>query len=752
MEPPGISKAMFSIDKSKKYDVCTVGAGLSGAIFAERFANVLGKSALVLDSRHHIGGNCYDFVDQSTGILMNKYGAHLFRTNDERSWRYLTMHPRAPKWVRWQHEVRGWINNRLLPIPVNTYTVNALFNLSIQTEEEMDEWLAKVQIPCPKTGCETAEQLIKSRVGADLYKAIFYDYTVKQWNKEPGQLKPAAAARIPVYTSFDPRYFTAKYQVLPSEGYTAWFAALLDNSLIDVVLKTDFFEHRSHLEKACKLIVYTGPIDSYFSDAGLDRLEYRSIEFVEKRYFHVGYMQAAAVINYPSKDVKFTRAVEYKHFLNQEKSEHSIVVSERSTDIGDPYYPVPSTRNLDLYAKYKKLAEEAEAKGSVIFVGRLANYKYFSMDEAIVNALQLFGKAAEKLGMANKLGDFTKWMKEEPKAPKKKALPAAKVEPTKVEPPKPPPPQPKPPVPNECPVSTWRSVLERPDRLVHWLVGRTSGECFGLRPNSAHFTAPRLQVFKDEQKLSEARIAIILRGHFRNTDANSQAVDNLHNLLKTFPRSKVFIQTWTVRQTSYSWRQGQIRKDGNLVTKKLVLDYYRIPRRNFGGFVLDSEDVIMPKLKALYSPEELNGMVCSGITNRPSWAPNIGWLQMWWGVVQASAMAVANNSQFDASLNLRHDGYERFADAIPSWTTMRDLIVKYLQNAGSAASEVSCWVHLPQPARTGVDTGWVMSAGANYRMSAKWLYEYRALQEVICPANKFINQEELVVISALLIL
>jgi len=397
------------IDYSKTYDVCTVGAGLSGTVFAERYANVLNKRVLVMDIRPHVGGNCYDYYDDQTGILMNKYGAHLFHTNSEKAWKYLNMHPNAPKWERWDHEVKGWVNGKLVPIPANINTVNRLFDKSIKSEEEMKNWLKSVQISCPKKGCQNAEQMAKSRVGEELYEAIFHQYTIKQWAKEPKELDALVTARIPLRTNFDNRYFGDRYQALPSKGYTAWFDALLDNPLIDVALSTNYFDHKAHLDKVCKKLIYTGPIDRFFGDSGLGKLEYRSIDFVEERYFNSGFMQPMPVVNYPGNDVQFTRVVEYKHFLNQ-KSPHTILVKEFSKSTGDPYYPVPNEKNQKLYDKYKKLATEAEASKAldVHFVGRLANYKYFNMDATIENALNMFHDIAGHPEMRDMPGLFDK--------------------------------------------------------------------------------------------------------------------------------------------------------------------------------------------------------------------------------------------------------------------------------------------------------------------------------------------------------
>jgi len=365
-------------------------------------ASVLGKNVLVIDSRPHIGGNCYDFVDPDTGILMNKYGAHLFHTNSEKAWRYVNMHKNAPKWVRWDHEVKGWVRGQLVPIPVNINTVNQLFNMSISTEDEMGKWLASVQVPCSSDGCKDAEQMAKSRVGTELFEAVFQQYTLKQWDQEARELDALVTARIPVRASFDPRYFGDRYQALPSKGYTAWFVGVLSHPNIDVVLNADYFDHKDHLDDTCGKIVYTGPIDRYFEQAGLPRLEYRGIDFTVNKYFNVsGFMQQGSVINYPGNEVPYTRIVEYKHFLHQ-NSPHTVTVSEVSKRMGphdDPYYPVPNKLNQEVFKKYRDLAKVRECTHNVHFVGRLANYKYFNMDATIVNALDMFYEVAGRPDM-----------------------------------------------------------------------------------------------------------------------------------------------------------------------------------------------------------------------------------------------------------------------------------------------------------------------------------------------------------------
>jgi UDP-galactopyranose mutase len=252
----------------------------------------------------------------------------------------------------------------------------------------MKHWLHENQIanPEPKNGKEAA----LARVGPILYEKIFKNYTKKQWDKYPEELDPEVLNRIPVRTNFDSRYFSDVHQALPSEGYTPLFEKMLDHPNITVKLTTDYFEVKDTLGNYEKLF-YTGPIDQYFAykHEDLGKLEYRSIRFVEETY-DKEFFQEGPVINYPNLDEKFTRIVEYKHVTKQ-KHPKTTIAKEYSTDEGEPYYPVPNPRNRAIYEAYRKEAEHLEENG-VYFVGRLANYKYFNMDQAFKNALDLFDK------------------------------------------------------------------------------------------------------------------------------------------------------------------------------------------------------------------------------------------------------------------------------------------------------------------------------------------------------------------------
>lgn len=369
----------------KNYDIVVIGAGISGAVLAERYASI-GKKVLVLEKRNHIGGNCYDYYNEHR-ILVSKYGAHLFHTNFEDVWKYVN---RFADWLPYKHKVLAQVDGHLVPVPVNITTVNKIFGLSLQSEAEMQAWLEANQVKNdnPKNGEEAA----LARVGHILYEKIFKSYTKKQWDKYPIELDASVLNRIPVRTNFDPCYFSDKYQAQPTRGYTRMFENMLQHPNITVLLETDYFDISHEISNYEKLF-YTGPVDRFFDFKYSleEKLEYRSIRF-EMETHDMEYFQENSVINYPSpEDGDFTRIVEYKHMTGQ-KHPKTTISREFTEDITDPsvqepYYPVLNPRNREIYAKYKTAADGLV---DVHFVGRLANYKYFNMDEAFKNALDLF--------------------------------------------------------------------------------------------------------------------------------------------------------------------------------------------------------------------------------------------------------------------------------------------------------------------------------------------------------------------------
>lgn len=362
-----------------KADILIIGAGISGAVLAERYA-AIGKKVHILEKRDHIAGNCYDYIDEN-GILVSKYGAHLFHTKDKDVWKYVN---RFADWYEWEHKVLAKVDDQLVPIPVNITTVNRLFNLNLSCEKEMQEWLEKkrTKIEHPRDGREA----VLNKVGFELYEKMFRHYTKKQWDKYPEELDTSVLDRIPVRTNYDDRYFSDEYQALPNGGYTRMFEKILAHPNIHVELKTDFFDIRDQLHGYTKLF-YTGPIDRFFEfkHSIEDKLEYRSINFISETV-DTEFFQENSVVNYPGTEVDFTRIIEYKHFGRQ-KSDKTTIVREFTIDEGEPFYPVPNRKNARIYERYK---EEAEQLKDIFFVGRLANYKYFNMDQAFKNALDLF--------------------------------------------------------------------------------------------------------------------------------------------------------------------------------------------------------------------------------------------------------------------------------------------------------------------------------------------------------------------------
>lgn len=365
----------------KKFNYIVVGAGLSGSVIAERIASILNKKVLVIDKRDHIGGNCYDYIDKKTNIRVSKYGAHIFHTNHQKVIDYIK---KFSNWINYEHKVVAYTDNKFVPVPVNITTVNRLIGTNIINEDQMNEWLNKNQIKYKNI--TNSEEMAKSLVGEILYEKLFKNYTYKQWNKFPNLLDKSVLARIPVRNNFDDRYFSDKYQFLPEKGYTNFISNILNHPNITVMLNCDFFTHDifKSFDKNNFITIFTGPIDNFFPD--LPKLEYRSINFYVEYMENIDYFQPAAVVNYPNLNVEYTRIVEYKHFLNQ-KSKDTIIVKETTTDTGEPFYPVPSQRNIELYELYKQLAAQEK---NVYFIGRLANYKYFNMDEAILNSLNFF--------------------------------------------------------------------------------------------------------------------------------------------------------------------------------------------------------------------------------------------------------------------------------------------------------------------------------------------------------------------------
>jgi UDP-galactopyranose mutase len=364
------------------FDWLVVGAGFAGSIIAERLASQRDEKVLVIDRRPHIGGNAYDRYDRA-GILIHQYGPHIFHTNSKTIFDHLSQ---FTEWRPYEHRVLAEVDGMLLPIPINLNTVNRLYGLSL-TSTELEGWLAARAEPVEEI--RTAEDVVLSTVGRELYEKFFRGYTTKQWGVEPSQLDKSVTARVPTRTTTDDRYFGDKYQFMPAAGFTRMFERILDHPNIELMLDTDYRSAKQ--SKRFRRVIFTGPVDEFF-DYRYGKLPYRSLSFKHVT-LNKTWNQPVAVVNYPQTQ-DYTRVTEYKHLTGQQHLKTSITY-EYPSDHGDPYYPVPRPENAELFKKYEILA--LAAKG-VWFVGRLATYRYYNMDQVVGQALATFRRIDETLG------------------------------------------------------------------------------------------------------------------------------------------------------------------------------------------------------------------------------------------------------------------------------------------------------------------------------------------------------------------
>jgi UDP-galactopyranose mutase len=359
-----------------------VGAGFSGGTIARALADE-GRTVLLIDKRSHVGGNAYDQYD-AHGVLVHPYGPHIFHTNDERVFNFLS---RFSAWRPYEHRVRSVVNGVAYPFPINRDTLNQLYGMHLD-EAGAVSFLDSVRER--RDPIRTSEDVVLTSVGRDLYETFFLNYTRKQWGMEPSQLKAGVAARIPVRTNTDDRYFTDRFQYMPRDGYTKLFQSMLDHPNIELRLGVDFLKERkalldrfSHSEPSDQTprIVYTGPIDAYFGYR-LGRLPYRSLRFEHEHLIDVNRYQEVGTFNFPNEH-DYTRITEFKHLTGQTHPGTSIA-HEYPRAEGEPYYPVPTAENEVLFQRYQVLA--SKEKG-VTFIGRLAEYRYYNMDQAAATAL-----------------------------------------------------------------------------------------------------------------------------------------------------------------------------------------------------------------------------------------------------------------------------------------------------------------------------------------------------------------------------
>lgn len=356
------------------FDYLIVGAGFAGSVLAERLASEAGAKVLICDKRPHIGGNAYDHYDDH-GLLVHKYGPHIFHTGSKRIFEYLS---KFTKWRPYEHKVLASVDGKLLPFPINVDTVNGLYGLAL-TPEQAPAYFARLAEPIKHA--RTSEDAVVGKIGRELYTKFFRNYTRKQWGLDPSELDAAVAARVPARTNHDDRYFTDEYQAMPRHGYTRMFENMLDHRNISIVLNSDYRDVAQEVDY--RQMIYTGPIDSFF-DCRYGKLPYRSIDFKFETH-KMARFQPAAVVNYPNEHA-YTRITEFKYLTGQRHQETSVVY-EFPTSEGDPYYPVPRAENAELYQRYKALADAAM---NVRFVGRLATYRYYNMDQVVGQSLAMF--------------------------------------------------------------------------------------------------------------------------------------------------------------------------------------------------------------------------------------------------------------------------------------------------------------------------------------------------------------------------
>ncbi len=372
-----------------EYDLIVVGSGFFGLTIAERTASVLGKRVLVLERRHHIGGNAYSETEPETGIEVHRYGAHLFHTSNKRVWDYVNQ---FTKFTNYQHRVFTVYRSQAYSMPINLHTISQFFG-RYMTPSEAKAVIAEQarEITDSKAAISHEEKGI-SMVGRPLYDAFFRGYTAKQWQTDPRELPAAIFARLPVRFDFNNRYFNDTYEGLPVDGYTAWLKRMTDHANIDVRLSIDFFDLRDQIPNGIP-VVYTGPLDRYF-DYSEGWLGWRTLDFKQET-LDIGDFQGAPVMNYADEDVPFTRILEFRHFHPERdyRTDKTVVVREFSRFAGkedEPYYPINTPQSRAELERYRGLAKYETARRNVLFGGRLGTYKYLDMHMAIGSALSMF--------------------------------------------------------------------------------------------------------------------------------------------------------------------------------------------------------------------------------------------------------------------------------------------------------------------------------------------------------------------------
>jgi UDP-galactopyranose mutase len=362
------------------FDYLIVGAGFAGSVLAERLASKADKKVLIIDQRNHIGGNAYDYYNKD-GILVHKYGPHIFHTNSIDVFEYLS---KFTPWRQYEHKVLASVDGQLVPIPINLNTINQMYGLNLSADQLEGFFKSRAE---KVDRIVTSEDVVVSKVGRELYEKFFRGYTRKQWDLDPSELDASVTARVPTRTNKDDRYFTDTYQAMPSYGYSKMFEKMLSHPNIKIMLNTDYKEIVDSIPY--KFMIYTGPVDAYFNYC-YGKLPYRSLEFkfetVESENF-----QQTGTVNYPNEH-PYTRITDFKYLTGQKHPKTTIVYEYPKAE-GDPYYPVPRPENAEIYKKYQQLTA---AMTNTYFVGRLATYKYYNMDQVVAQSLTLFKKLMQR--------------------------------------------------------------------------------------------------------------------------------------------------------------------------------------------------------------------------------------------------------------------------------------------------------------------------------------------------------------------
>ena len=358
------------------FDYLIIGAGFAGSVLAERLATQAHKKILIIDKRNHIGGNTYDYYDEH-GIMVHKYGPHIFHTNSFEVFAYLS---KFTKWRQYEHHVLASVDGQLVPIPINQNTINSLFGLKLNSDELLEFYNKRAE---KRNTIKTSEDVVINAVGRELYEKFFRGYSKKQWGLDPSQLDASVTARVPTRVNRDNRYFTDTYQSMPLYGYTRLFENMLSHNNIKIMLNADYKDVINIIPH--KKLIYTGPVDDYFNNC-YGKLPYRSIDF-KFETFDAESFQPTGTVNYPNSHA-YTRITEFKYLTGQKHNKTSVVYEYPTAD-GDPYYPIPCPENNTMYKKYQLLADTLP---NVYFTGRLGTYKYYNMDQVVAQSLTLFKK------------------------------------------------------------------------------------------------------------------------------------------------------------------------------------------------------------------------------------------------------------------------------------------------------------------------------------------------------------------------